>query len=106
MTVSKTTKLQPGQDGYIEQTRAAWSARQVPDPSSIVVIEYCGTGDPAFGGNADDRALGPQGMILTKSQWWTSKPEEFASLEAAHTACQAIKNRRPNTILGIAPRWH
>lgn len=99
------TKLQPGQEGFVQQTRAAWAARKIPEPASIVVIEYCGDGDPAFGGNADDRALGPKGLILTKEQWWSATPAEFASLEAAHEACKGIQNRRDETILGIAPRW-
>lgn len=101
----RTKKIEPGQQGYVEFTRNQWTSRQTPDPKSIVVVEYCGDGDPAFGGNADDRALGPDGLILTKAQWWSSKPVEFASLEDAHEACKFIKNRRPDSLLGISPRW-
>jgi hypothetical protein len=100
-----TMKLEPGQDGFIEQTRATWTARQTPEPISMIVIEYCGTADPAFGGDADDRVLGPQGLILNREQRRASEPVEFTTLEAAHEACKGITNRRPETILGIAPRW-
>lgn len=34
----------------------------------MIVIEYHGEGDPCFGGHADDRALGPGGMILDRQQ--------------------------------------
>ena len=72
-------------------------------PKSMIVIEYSGTGDPAFGGNADDRALGVDGLIKT----WTSRVEtaEFATVQEAHEAAVKVSNRRPNTILGVAPTW-
>ena len=98
-------ELEPGQDGWVEKKRAEWSARGTPDPISMIVIEYWGHGDAAFGGSGDDRALGPDGLILTTQMRTRSDPVQFVSLEEAHEACKRIKNRRPDSLLGIAPRW-
>ena len=102
----QATKLEPGQDGWVEQTRAAWHAHGVNEPDSMIVIEYHGNGDPFFGGGADDRALGPQGMILERHQRLNQAPLEFTSVDAVHEACKGIKNRRAGSLLGIAPRWN
>jgi len=99
-------KLEPGQHGFVEYKRAAWLARGWPEPASVLVIEFYGDGDPAFGGSADDRALGPAGEILNRQRRAEGvEPIEFGAIEDAHLACQAIVNRRPGSILGIAPRW-
>lgn len=99
------SKLQPGQDGFVEQTRRFWCSRGLSEPASLMVIEYWGDGDPAFGGSADDRVLGPDGMILTLQKRWFTEPVLFTSLEAAHEAAKHITNRRTDSILGIAPQW-
>lgn len=102
----QATKLEPGQEGWVEQTRAGWQAHGIPDPDSMIVIEDHGEGDPCFGGHADDRALGPGGMILDRQQRLNVASMQFTSVEAAHEACKGIKNRRPDSLLGIAPRWN
>lgn len=72
-------------------------------PKSMIVIEYWGTGDPFFGGNADDRALGVDGLIKTRmSKIETAK---FATVQEAHEAALKVVNRRPNSILGVSPTW-
>lgn len=101
----QTRQLEPGQDGYVQAKRAIWKAQGSPEPLSIVVVEYCGDGDPFFGGNADDRTLGPDGLILTHQMRLRTEPVEFASLELAHEAAKHIVNRRPGSLLGILPRW-
>lgn len=98
-------RLEPGQDGYVQAKRAIWTKEGCPEPLSILVVEFCGDGDPAFGGSADDRTLGPDGLILTHQMSMRTDPVEFASLELAHEACKHIVNRRPNSLLGILPRW-
>ncbi len=99
-------KIEPGQKGYVEFKRTEWNARGYSDPLSVLVIEYWGDGDPAFGGYADDRALGPGGEILTHQRRIEGvRPIEFATLEDAHEACKAIMNRRQDSLLGIAPKW-
>ncbi len=90
-----------GQPGAVEHIRARWRC----DPLHMIVIEYHGHGDVAFGGNADDRALGPDGFIIPRNQRWNTSPEVFHTLEAAHEAAKAIKNRREGSILGVAPSW-
>lgn len=60
-------------------------------------------GDRIFGGNADDRPLGVNGLILERS---SNEPRaEFKTIEEAHEAAKAIKNRRLDTILGVLPWW-
>jgi hypothetical protein len=56
------------------------SARQV-----WVVTEFWGTGDPMFGGQADDRSLGWNGEFL-RGSYYTSAVAEFSSHEAAMAA--------------------
>lgn len=98
-------KVEPGQEGFVEQVRAQWNARKYADPIRIFVIEYWGDGDPAFGGFADDRCLGINGEILDRQQRWETEPAAFGSIEQAHEACKAISNRRKNSLLGIACDW-
>ncbi|MGF6603988.1 hypothetical protein P3T23_008743 [Paraburkholderia sp. GAS448] len=85
---------------YVEDLSSRWGA----PPKSMIVIEYGGTGDPFFGGNADDRALGVDGLIQVRmSKVETAK---FATIQEAHEAALKVANRRPNTILGVAPTWN
>ncbi|RYC83563.1 hypothetical protein BFJ63_vAg13510 [Fusarium oxysporum f. sp. narcissi] len=91
------------QPGAVGRIRAKWRGAE---PTSMIVIEYCGEGDPAFGGTADDRALGPDGYILRHEQRLLKiEPVEFATLEEAHEASKLVKNRRPRSMLGVAPTW-
>jgi hypothetical protein len=85
---------------YVEQTKAKWRRCL---PKGMNVIEFCGAGDPCFGGNADDRPLGINGLILERG---SNEPRaEFKTIEEAHEAAKAVRNRRPNTILGVLPWW-
>lgn len=84
---------------YVARIKAAWPAL----PTSMSVVEYCGTGDPFFGGDADDRGLGRDGRILPRS---SSEPRaEFKTIEEANAAAKLIINRRPNSTLGVTPTW-
>ncbi len=93
------TRLSLEHPAYVEQTKAKWRCQ----PKGMTVVEFFGSGDPAFGGNADDRSLGCNGLILERN---SSVPcAEFQTIEAAHEVARAIKNRRPDTILGVLPWW-
>lgn len=59
--------------------------------------------EDAFGGSADDRPLGIDGLILERGS--NAPRAEFETIEQAHEATKAIKNRRPNSILGVLPSW-
>lgn len=85
---------------YVSRSLSQWRSL----PLSMSVIEYTGSGDPFFGGSADDRALGKNGLILTRP-YTQDDIAEFATIEQAHEAAQRIPNRRPDSILGVAPRW-
>ncbi len=75
-------------------------------PLSMIVIEFHGTGDPAFGGQADDRVLLEsgqiQGRVCSKAD---AKTAIFKTVADAHQAAMKIPNRRPGSILGVAPTW-
>lgn len=85
---------------YVEQTKAQWGQRL---PRRMGVMEFSGTGDPFYGGSADDRPLGIDGLILKPGS--NAPRSEFETIEQAHEAAKAIKNRRPNSILGVLPSW-
>lgn len=85
---------------YVAMTKASWP---VP-PESMSVIEYFGTGDTFFAGDADDRPLGLDGNILSPG-YQSSSIAQFKTIEEAHQAALKITNRRPNTVLGVGPRW-
>ena len=84
---------------YVTHLKSRWSAL----PLSMIVIEYAGTGDPFFGGNADDRAMGIDGTILTRNSMM--ERAVFSTIEAAHQAAINIPNRRPHSSIGVAPQW-
>ena len=86
---------------YVLKAKSQWGCL----PLSMTVIEYSGDGDPAFGGSADDRALGHNGLILERMQRLNQEPVTFKTIEAAHEAAKLITNRRENSILGVAPVW-
>jgi hypothetical protein len=72
-------------------------------PKKMIVIEFCGDGDPFFGGSADDRPLGVDGLILERC---SNEPRvEFGTIEEAHEAVKSIQNRRLDSLLGVLPWW-
>ena len=86
---------------YVAKLKEQWA---VP-PSSMRVVEYLGTGDPFFGGNAEDLVLTSSGRLARE---WVADKEgvaEFATIEEAHEAARLIGNRRPGSILGVVPAW-
>jgi len=85
---------------YVEDVSSRWTA----PPKSMIVIEYSGTGDPFFGGSADDRALGVDGIIKLRTS--RVKTARFATVQQAHEAALKVTNRRPDTILGVLPTWN
>lgn len=94
-----------GDPGYVEFQLAEWSLHGYPLPLDMKVVEFFGDGDPAFGGAADDRPLGPGNVILDCRAKLVQKAVVFATLEEAHAAALKISNRRENSLLGILPRW-
>lgn len=93
------TRLSLEDPAYVEKMKAKWP---IP-PKGMTVIEFYGDGDPFFGGTADDRPLGIGGSILDCGS--IDPHAEFATIEDAHGAAKAIKNRRPGSILGVLPWW-
>lgn len=84
---------------------AEWKANGIR-PLSLMVCEYLGDGDPAFGGHADDRVMGVDGNILPRACGPAQQePAVFLTVEEAHAAAQFVGNRRPGSKLGIVPRW-
>lgn len=94
------TALSLENPAYVEQTKARWGKCL---PVKMGVVEFCGTGDPFFGGNADDRPLGVDGLILERAS--NESRAEFMTIEDAHDVAKIIENRRPDSILGVMPRW-
>lgn len=85
---------------YVAQRKAEWPCL----PKEMAVIEFLGTGDPFYGGTADDRPLGKDGRILEPGER-RDEVASFRSIEEAHQAALCIKNRRAGSVLGVAPRW-
>jgi hypothetical protein len=95
--VSRCPQL--GDPAYTLQMKHSWRSQ----PTSMIVAEYHGYGDPFFGGNADDRVLGECGTILPHAP---NRPAAvFATIEEAAQAALKIPNRRPGSSLGVVPRW-
>lgn len=103
--MSESTRLGVEDDGFVAATRKRWADSKTPEPLSMIVIEYHGQGDAIFGGCADDRALGADSLILDRHERLRQAPAVFPNIESAHAAAKLIRNRRPNSILGIAPSW-
>ena len=74
-------------------------------PLSMIVIEFHGNGDPAFGGRADDRVLLESGQIQGRVCSKGDVTAVFKTVADAHHAAMKIPNRRPGSILGVAPTW-
>lgn len=86
---------------YIKQTEMRWRCL----PLSMIVIEFWGNGDPAFGGSADDWVLGQSGSLFRNTFSAQDAVAVFDTIEAAHAAALRIPNRREGSILGVAPTW-
>ena len=74
-------------------------------PLSMIVVEFHGNGDPAFGGQADDRVLLESGQISGRVCTKADVTAVFKTVAEAHQAAMKIPNRRPGSILGVAPTW-
>lgn len=101
---SGTPMPQPkiGETGFDTLAQEAqWATR----PISMKLIEYCGDGDPAFGGSADDRVLLDTGRVSERMPSAGEKAAEFQTVAQAHEFALVIPNRRPGSILGLAPKW-
>lgn len=90
---------EPGFDPLEQETQ--WATK----PISMKLIEYCGDGDPAFGGYADDRVVLDSGRVSEKVPSVGDKSAEFQTVAQAHEFALSIPNRRPGSILGVAPKW-
>lgn len=88
-----------GHPSYTDRMKATWRS----PPTSMIVAEYHGSGDPFFGGKADDRVLGECGTILPPAS--NKLAAVFATIEAAAEAARKIPNRRPGSRLGVVPNW-
>ncbi len=88
------------QPEYVTRCVNRWRSQ----PIDMIIIEYAGTGDPYFGGSAEDLPLGKNGDILSKP-YREKDVAVFNTLGEAHLAAQSVMNRRTNSILGVAPRW-
>jgi len=86
---------------YISIIKKGWKGLL---PISMKVMEFFGTGDPFFGGTADDRVLGVNGEILPRGAEESDKAV-FRTIEMAHEAAKTINNRRPNSRLGVLPSF-
>lgn len=60
----------------------------------FVAMEFYGTGDPYFGGTADDRLLGKSGAFLTGVYLYDRDVAVFATREEALAAAAVATNRR------------
>lgn len=88
-----------GDPRYTAKMKALWRIQ----PTSMIVVEYYGDGDPFFGGSADDRVLGECGSILPRAP---NRPAAvFDTIEEAAEAALKIPNRRPGSILRVIPSW-
>lgn len=91
-----------GESGFDSQKyEASWGQK----PRSMMMVEYCGDGDPAFGGSADDRIVLSSGMVAESRTSRSAPPAVYETVELAHQAALQIPNRRPNSVLGVLPNW-
>jgi hypothetical protein len=63
-------------------------------------MEFCGKGDPMFGGNADDRPLGLDGQFMRR--YVHHQIARFQTREAAQAAAD-FATKRPGARVGIIP---
>lgn len=74
-------------------------------PKSMILIEYLGDGDPAFGGAADDRVVLENGRVADRLCAAGDTRAVFQTVAQAHATAANIPNRRTGSILGVAPVW-
>lgn len=74
-------------------------------PISMIIIEYFGDGDPAFGGSADDRPVLTTGKVADRLAQREAPIAQFKTVAEAHDFALLVPNRRPSSILGVAPTW-
>lgn len=67
------------------------------------VTEYLGTGDPYFGGSADDRPLGKTGEFLT-GFYRADTIAEFPTQADAIAAAKRAKTR-PGSLVSVYQVW-
>lgn len=70
----------------------------------MILIEYCGAGDSAFGRQGDGRVQGQDGIMLQRQHADTNVSHVY-TVEAAHAAAKSISHRSSNSIFGVAPDW-
>lgn len=101
--VAEATKPRIGDPGFDpEAHEARWGAL----PASMILVEYWGDGDPAFGGHADDRVVLTSGRIQESTLRKAGEVvAEFPSVASAHEAALKIPNRRAQGLLGVVPTW-
>jgi hypothetical protein len=64
-----------------------------------IALEFHGTGDPFFGGSADDRVLGDGGKFLTGAGWSPKDYARFDTKAEALAAAEVASNRRKGSKL-------
>ena len=90
-------------EAYVLALKQRWGAHP---PKWMQVIEFFGTGDPGFGGSADDRPLGTHGRIVEGPRWLTGeRAARFETIDQAHAAALRIPNLRPGGLLGVLTWW-
>jgi hypothetical protein len=67
------------------------------------VIEFHGTGDPWFGGSADDRPLGASGQFLSGVYSW-GEVARFSTAAEASAAAEAAPKRKGGRVAVILIR--
>lgn len=70
---------------------------------AYIAMEFHGTGDPYFGGSAEDRPLGINGAFIVGG-YHKSEVAEFTTQEQAINAANAATNKRINAIIGAFQR--
>lgn len=96
------TKIYIGDPGFdVLRQEQKWGVL----PISLKLIEYWGQGDAAFGGSGDDRVVLTDGLVSGERSSSSDSHAVFSTLQDAHVAALSIPNRRPDSILGVAPIW-
>lgn len=86
---------------YVAELKSKWQS----PPDSMKVMEFFGTGDPFFGGDACDLILDKSCHLVEEWKVASENIASFKTIEAAYKAAQRIPNRRPGSILGVIPSW-
>jgi len=69
------------------------------NPSGYFIMEFFGTGDPFFGGHADDRPVGEDMRPHINNH--LCKPKVFPTKEQAIAAFDQVQGRRSGSLLGV-----